>query len=113
VGFWVHLKGLGLFIMLRQIVIDRGLQVIDAGIAATSDAPRRDLGEEALHEVQPRRAGGREVQLEAGVLCQPGLHVGRLVGGVVVEHQMDIALARHGLVDVVQEFQELLGAMPR
>ena len=62
--------------MLRQIVIDRGLQVIDAGIAATSDAPRRDLGEEALHEVQPRRAGGREVQLEAGVLCQPGLHVG-------------------------------------
>lgn len=51
-------EGFGVFIMLRQIVIDRGLQVVGAGITATSDAPRRYLGEEGLHEVQPIRAGG-------------------------------------------------------
>lgn len=33
------LEGLRLFIVLRQIVMDRSLQIIDAGEAATSDAP--------------------------------------------------------------------------
>ena len=38
-------------------------------------------------EVEARTgAGGREVQLEAGVLVQPCLHLGRLVGGVQREN---------------------------
>ena len=53
------------------------------------------------------------MELEAGVLCQPGLHVGRLVGGVIIENQMNISPRGHGLIDLAQEFQELIGAMPR
>ena len=53
------------------------------------------------------------MQLEARVLVQPGLHLGRLVGGVVVEHQMHIAPRGHSLVDLSQEAQELLGTMAR
>ncbi len=53
------------------------------------------------------------MQLEARVFVQPGLHIGRFVGCVVVEHQMDIAPRWHGLVDVPEEFQELLCAVTR
>jgi hypothetical protein len=34
----VHLR-LRLFVVLRQIVVDRGLKIVDAGISAKPDAP--------------------------------------------------------------------------
>ena len=34
--------------MLQQIVVDRVLEFVDAGVAATADAFCRDLGEETL-----------------------------------------------------------------
>jgi hypothetical protein len=37
-------EGLLLLVVSRQIVVDRGLKVIDAGIAAAPDASRCDLG---------------------------------------------------------------------
>ncbi len=61
-------EGLWFGVVLHEVVVDRALEVVDAGIAAPSDALCGDLGEEALDEVQPGRAGGREMQLEAGVL---------------------------------------------
>ena len=106
-------EGLRLCVVLQQIVVDRVLEVIDAGVAAAANALGGDLGEEALDEVQPGRAGGCEMQLEAGMLFQPGLHLGRFVGGVVVENQMDVARFLHGSVDAAQEAQELAGAMTR
>ena len=65
------------------------------------------------------------MQLEAWVLVQLCFHLGRLVGGVqrensppdcflirfTVEHQMHVTTRGHGLVDLPQKFQELLGAM--
>jgi len=39
------------------------------------------------------------MQLEARVLVQPRLDLRRLVGGIVVEDQMDIAPRWHSLVD--------------
>ena len=53
------------------------------------------------------------MQLEARMLAQPRPNVGRLVGGVVGEHQMDIAPHWHNLVDFAQEFQELSCPMAR
>ena len=40
-------------VVAGEIVVDRGLQITDAGIAATADAFRGDLGEETFHDVQP------------------------------------------------------------
>ena len=106
-------EGLRLCVVHQQIVVDRVLEVVDAGIAAAANALCGDLGEEALHEVHPGRAGGREMQFEARVFLQPGLHIGRLVGGVVVEDQVDVVGLLHGPVDAAQETQELLGAVTR
>ena len=41
-------EGFRHFVVVCQIIMDRDLEFIDAGIAAASDAPRRDLGEEAF-----------------------------------------------------------------
>ena len=34
-----------------------------------------------------------------------------LVGGIVIQHQMDGKIGRNGTIDLIQEFAELLGAM--
>lgn len=60
---------------MRQIVVDRGLKIIDAGIAAAPDARFCNLGEETFDQVHPRSAGRREVELEAR-------GEGRLLGGI-------------------------------
>ena len=64
--------------MAVEIVVDRLLEVSNAPEDAAADTLARDLGEEALDEIQPGCAGRREVQLEAWMLVQP-----RLTSGVL------------------------------
>ena len=97
-------EGLRLGVVLPQVVVDHGLELIDAGVAASADALCGDLGEEAFDQVHPGRAGSREMQLEAGMLFQPGLHLGRLVGGVVVENH---AMAKIGMKNLAYNMRRL------
>ncbi len=46
--------------------------------------------------------------MEAGVSGQPRPHLGVLMGGVVVDHQMTVQSRRHLLVDQPQEGQVIL-----
>jgi hypothetical protein len=50
----------------------------------------RDEAEPALHEVEPGGAGGSEVQLEAGMLGEPGADRGVFVGAIVVADEVDL-----------------------
>ena len=68
VGGFCPDEWLGLGVVLQQVVVDGGLQITDAGVAAASDAFRGDFGEEAFDEVQPGRAGRREMQMETWML---------------------------------------------
>jgi hypothetical protein len=106
-------EGLWLRVVLGQVVVDGDLQFVDAGVTAPADALGRDFGKEAFDQVEPGRAGRREVQLEARVLRQPGLDLGRLVGGVVVEHEMHVARLEDSAVDAAQKAQELPGPVAR
>ena len=73
-----------------EVVLDRGDQVGDAVEDAAAERLVGELAEPALDQVQPRRRGRGEVQVEPRVLGQPGLDVGVLVGGVVVQDQVDL-----------------------
>ena len=42
-----------------------------------------EVAKEAFHHVQPRRAGGSEVQMKARVPRQPALYFGMLMGGAI------------------------------
>jgi len=68
--------------------------------------------EPSLNGVEPRSARRREVKLKAGVLREPELHLGCLVGAAVVENDVDGQRARMGTIDLFQEADELFGPMP-
>ena len=72
----------------------------------------RDVAEEALDHVQPRRRGRREVHVEARVLGQPLLHLGMLVRGVVVADQVQRLVLGRLAVDLAQELEPLAVAVP-
>src|SRR6516162_7294510 len=55
---------------------------------------------------KPGGAGRREVQVIARVVGEPSFDGRRLVGGVIVEHQMDVEIGRHGLLDLREEVAE-------
>jgi hypothetical protein len=56
-----------------------GFEVGDAVVGGAAEFAVGELGEPALDEVEPGRAGRREVQVEPGVLEQPLLDGGCLV----------------------------------
>jgi hypothetical protein len=62
-------------------------------------------------QVHPAGARGGEVQVEPRVLKQPLVDRGRLVGGVVVQHQVQFQAVGDGGVDQLEEPQELLVAV--
>src|SRR6266508_2251596 len=97
-------------------VLDPRPDVSLQGLHALVDAALQRLGgqlaEPPLDQVEPRRAGRDEVQLEAGMGGQPPLDGVGFVGGVVVADQMDIQLGGHLLVELDQELAELHRAVP-
>jgi len=68
--------------------LDGILQVGHAAEHAAADGLAVDDREPGLHLVHPAGAGGREVEVHAGVLLQPLLDLRMFVGAVVVQHQM-------------------------
>src|SRR5215510_14961845 len=67
----------------------------------------RDLGEEALDEVQPGRTRRGEVEMKAWMGGAPRLNHGMLVRSVVAENEVDGLPARGLPLDQVQEGDEL------
>ena len=52
------------------------------------------------------------MDVESGVLVEPGAHGRRLVGAVVVADQVDVEMLRHLGGDLDEELLELNGAVP-
>src|SRR6516162_106062 len=59
------------------------------------------------------REGRREVQLEARVLGEPGLHFLGLMGLVVVKNEMEVEGLRHHPVDLLEEANKFFGTVAR
>lgn len=88
---------------------DSRSQVSHAAEGITIKRPSFQLRKPALHGVQPRGAGRREMQLETGMLLQP-LPDGRsLVSRAVVQNYMQVQLGRGAAVNLPKELQKLFG----
>src|SRR6185312_8833481 len=101
---------LGGRIVVFQVFHDSPLEVGDAFESAAADTLSGDLGEKALHHVEPGSRGRRKVQMKAGMRFDPSLHSRGLVSGVVVDNEMEIETGRSLLIDQFEKAQEL--AMP-
>ena len=91
---------------------DIGLELIDAAMDAALDLLVGEQREPAFDLVEPGGAGRREVEVVARVAGEPRFDGWRFVGGVIVEHQMDVEIGRHGLLDLRQEVAEFDRAVP-
>jgi len=92
-------------------VVDSGDQVFDAPETPSADRLLGDEAEPSFHLIEPGRVGGSVVDLEAGPLRQPESYLGMLVGGVVVDDQMNSKTFWHGLIDALEELKKLLMTM--
>ena len=78
---------------------------------ATTDGALGDEGEEAFDLVEPGGISGREVNVPTRTAGEPSSDLGMLVGGVVVDDEMDVELGRHIGLDMAEEGEELLVTM--
>ena len=81
------------------------------------DASTQALGgqvtKEALHHVEPRGARRGEVQMETWMFVEPGFDLGTLVGGIVIQDQIQVAIRRRLLMEQPQKLQPLDMAVTR
>ncbi len=104
---------LSVAVVMRHIVFDRANQVRHAAEGPPANPLARDLGEPALDQIEPRGTRRHEVAVIPGVGGEPRFHRGVCMGRVVVEDQMDLAVARRdGPVEFLQEGQEFGMAFP-
>ena len=79
--------------MLIEEGPDVGAQCGDAAIDSTPDLALCDEGEEAFDLIEPGGAGRGEVDMPARPFGEPVADQRRLVGGVVVDDEMDVEIA--------------------
>ena len=61
------------------------------------------FGEELLDGVEPGGRGGVKWKVQARMTRQPGQHFGMLVGGIVVEDDMDRPIGRDLALGSIEE----------
>jgi len=97
------------------VTVDVGADGHDEFFQVVENAPPKPIlgrvAKETFHHVEPRRAGGSEVQMKARVPGQPALYFGMLMGGVVIANQVELPVRRDGLIDQTEKFEPFLVAM--
>ena len=107
------LHGTGRFVVLTDVSHELSFQVGDGSEYAARDNIALNLAEPQLDLVQPRRVGGREVQVNLGVCRQEVLDRCALVGREIVGNHVDLLATRLVDHDVGEERDELGGSVPR
>jgi hypothetical protein len=88
-------EGLGIMIGLRDETVDHGLELDEGAEDAALDAAPRELSEEAFDGVKPRAGSRGEAGDEAGMPAEPGFDLRMVVGGVVIDDDVDDLARRH------------------
>src|SRR5262245_6209188 len=90
---------------------DPGDQFLGAGKRTAPDLTAGQDREPALDLVEPRGVGRGVMGMEARPRREPSADLGMLVGGVVVDDEVDVEMARHRTIDALEKGQEFLVAM--
>lgn len=93
-------------------MINLGDQLLDTAEGPATNSLLRDPTEPELHLIEPGGVRWRVVDVIAGPQAQPGTDLRMFMRGIVIDDEMDRQVARHTGVDVAQEREKLLMAMP-
>src|SRR5882724_7195652 len=88
--------------------MDGGFEILDRPEDAALEALFGEPCEEPLDGIEPGCRDGREMEDEARMAGEPGKDVGMLVGGIVVDDDMDGLCLGHLGFDGGEEADELL-----
>src|SRR5260370_19475771 len=108
-------EGLRFIVPVRQPLINRSLQFAHTKESAAADHSVGDESEKAFHLIEPGTTGRCEVKVEAPppFRLEPSLNSLAFMGGIVVHDQMHVLVRWHLFFQLVEKFDELLGAMAR
>ena len=110
---WVRGPGKGLWVCVGVVeeAVDGIFEFPQGSKYATLETLLCELGKEALDSVEPGSGCRGEVEDKPPMFFEPRHDVGMLVGGVVVDDDMDRLFLGHSGLDDVQKPDELLMAM--
>ena len=77
--------------------------LLDRVMIASLDLLLTELGKPALDLIDPRTVGWGKVQVVARPFGQPATHERGLVGGVVIQDDMNLSVFRPNGIDLVQK----------
>ena len=97
--------------MVLDVPHDFAREVALGSEDAARDQVTLDLGEPVFDLVQPRRIGGREVQMDFGMIGEELLNPTRLVGREIVENDVDLFASALAGDDCPQEGYEVLAGV--
>lgn len=89
--------------MVSQVDVDGGDEFADAGEAAVANDSVGQLAEEAFDKIHPRGTGRGKVNVDARIFFDPRDDDGVLVGGVVVDDEVEGQLRRRLTVEFLKE----------
>ena len=104
-------EGLALRVVGLDVCEDRLAQMRHAGMRSSSQRLLSEHSEEPLHEIEPRRVGGCEMKVDAGMAQQPPLDRRRAVGRQIIEDNVDVEAWLDGGFDRAQKGNEVLRSM--
>ncbi len=100
-------EGLGALVVFVDVFSDSRNRFFGIVKDAATQTILCEVPEEALHPVQPRTAGRREVDVEPGMTSRPSPHFGMFVRGIVADNRVEIFFRRRDPIDYAQELQSL------
>jgi hypothetical protein len=74
---------------------------------ASGEEVALDLRKPEFHLIQPRRVGGREVQMDRRLRLKKRVNALGLVSGQIVDNDVDLPASWLGRYDVAQEVDEI------
>ncbi len=94
--------------MVAQEVFNGGNEIGHAFEHPASNPALRQFSKPPLDHIQPRRAGGREMEMHTGVSREPALHRRTFMCAVIVHDEMQIEFRRGGLFNGLQKSDKFL-----
>src|SRR5437879_11474314 len=100
-----------MLVVEAQVLPDRAFQLAGAPMRAAPDLFESQSREPPFDQVDPRGAGGGEVDMKARPLRQPAFDRRGFVRAVVIHDQMHVEIRGHVGGDGVEKYAELPSAM--
>ena len=106
-------KGLGMGVVVRNVVVDGGGEFGHTFEDTATNSLGADFSKPTFNKIEPRRRSRNKMEMKAGVPDKPSLDPWMLVRRIIIGDAVNIQLLRRGPVNRFQEFKELLMTVPR